>query len=201
MYRIDSRLTPPEALLTHLSGYRDSRPVRLGNDAATETQLDIYGELIDAIAIYSQRMPNMRPLRPSLWRIITSLANEAVARWAEPDQGLWEMRGPPRHFLASKLMCWVAVDRALFLAARDRLPAPTASWHQAWTEIRRAILQTGYNRDLRAFTQGFDIHVLDASTLLLLWSAKTSSRLWTPSFPPARIGGDAHLFCRRMPWR
>lgn len=141
--------------------------MRIGNGAATQTQLDIYGELIDAIAICSQRMPDMRPLRPGLWRIITTLADEAARRWVEPDQGLWEMRGRPRHFLASKLMCWVAVDRALWLAARDRLPGPTARWEQARIAIRQAILHAGYDRDLGAFTQSFDIRALDASALLL----------------------------------
>ena len=164
MYRVDGSRELPEQLLTNLDGYRGSRPVRIGNAAAGQKQLDIYGEVLDAAHLCYERM---RTPHPSLWSVITGLADRAAARWHEPDQGIWEVRSGPRHFLYSKLLCWVALDRAVKLSERERIPGDAAAWRRTRDEIRRAILTRGYNRTLHAFTQAFDNAVLDGSALVI----------------------------------
>lgn len=165
LYRIDGGLDTTEVELDHLEGYRGSRPVRIGNAAATQKQLDIYGEIIDAAFLYHKKM--RVPLSPELWNVIRCLANEAVRRWREPDQGIWEVRGGPRHFLYSKLMCWVAVDRALRLGRKRGVPAELSRWARARTLIRSAILTEGFDSQVGAFTQAFGERALDASALAI----------------------------------
>src|SRR5690606_13919627 len=110
-----------ERELSHLRGYRGSRPVRVGNAAARQDQHDVFGEVVSAIYMCSEAMPSMRPLRAGLWRVVTALADRAAAHWDHPDHGIWEVRDRPRQFLSSMLMSWVALDRALAIARRDRL--------------------------------------------------------------------------------
>ena len=113
MFGIGGEHDLTERELTHLSGWRDSAPVRVGNGAWNQRQLDVYGELLDA----AHRLPDqLDRLGPVTRRFLADLADIAAARWQEPDQGIWEIRGEPRHFLYSKLMCWVALDRAIALA-------------------------------------------------------------------------------------
>jgi alpha,alpha-trehalase len=153
-----------ERELGHLSGWRDSRPVRIGNGAWNQRQLDVYGELLDA----AHRLPEQvdRLEAPSR-SFLADLADVAAVRWQEADQGIWEIRGEPRHFLYSKLMCWVALDRAIGLAdrlgARDRVDR----WTAARGAIADAIMTRGWNEELGAFTQTFDSTELDASCLML----------------------------------
>jgi len=139
--------------------------VRVGNSAWTQRQLDVYGEVLAA----AHRLePQLHGLDEAGRRFLRTLADTAADRWAEPDQGIWEMRGAPRHHLYSKLMCWVAMDRAL--ALEDMLgadPERVARWKRVRRDIRAAILEHGWNEDVGAFTQSFDSEVLDASVLMM----------------------------------
>jgi len=165
MYRIDGGSDLPEVTLDHLEGYRGSRPVRVGNAAFGQKQLDIYGEVIDAAYLYHERM--RRPVRPELWDTLRYMADQAAARWREPDHGIWEVRGGLRHFLYSKLLCWVALDRITRMAARGGLPGDAANWERTREEIRRAILTEGYDEKIGAFTQAFGSQALDACALVI----------------------------------
>jgi len=153
-----------ERELPHLSGWRNSAPVRVGNDAWKQRQLDVYGELLDAAA----RLPDqVARLNPANRAFLADLADAAAARWQDKDHGIWEMRGAPRDFLYSKLMCWVALDRAIMLAdvlhANDRVDG----WKDAREEIAQAIHARGWNERIGAFTQSFDSDELDASNLVM----------------------------------
>jgi GH15 family glucan-1,4-alpha-glucosidase len=165
MYRIDGGARLPEYSLEHLEGYRGSRPVRVGNGAHQQRQLDIYGEVIDAAYLYHMHM--RQPIRPDMWEMLRYMADRTAESWREPDNGIWEVRGGQRHFLYSKLLCWVALDRAVQLSARDNLPGDTARWESAREEIRRVILKEGYNEKLGAFTQALNDTALDASALTI----------------------------------
>jgi alpha,alpha-trehalase len=153
-----------ERELPHLTGWRASRPVRVGNGAWTQRQLDVYGELLGA----AQRLADqLGELDPVTQQFLAAAADMAASRWNEKDQGIWEIRGQPRDFLYSKLMCWVALDRAIALApqlgAADRSP----QWAAARDEIRAAIDERGWNDRAGAFTQAFGSEDLDASGLML----------------------------------
>ena len=153
-----------ERTLTHLSGWRGSRPVRVGNGAWSQPQLDVYGELLDAAGLLRDQLTDLEaPTRDFL----VSLADTVVARWQQPDQGIWEIRGEPRHFVHSKVMCWVALDRAIDLApvlgAEDHVNA----WKDAAEQVRTAVLGRGWNETAGAFTQSFEGADLDATVLLL----------------------------------
>jgi GH15 family glucan-1,4-alpha-glucosidase len=166
MYRIDGGAYLPETTLEHLEGYRGSRPVRIGNAAYKQRQLDIYGEVIDAAYLYHEHIK--RPVRGELWHMLSYMADQTVERWREPDHGIWEVRGTgPRHFVYSKLLCWVSLDRAIRLSERDKLPGDVAKWKQTREEIRRVILTEGYDEKLGAFTQVLGESELDASALTI----------------------------------
>ncbi len=153
-----------ERELGHLSGWRSSAPVRIGNGAWNQRQLDVYGELLDA----AHRLPEqLDRLGPATRRFLADLADTAAACWQEKDQGIWEIRGEPRHFLYSKLMCWVALDRAITLA--DRLDAldRVDRWKATRDEIADAIMTRGWNDEIGAFTQSFGGGDLDASNLMM----------------------------------
>jgi GH15 family glucan-1,4-alpha-glucosidase len=164
VYTIDGSPDLPEQTLDHLNGYRRSRPVRIGNAAASQIQLDVYGEVLDAAYFCHERM---HMARPGLWAVLQLLADRAAARWREPGQGIWEVRSRPRHFLYSKLLCWVALDRAIRLAERTGLPGDVERWCRTRDEIREAIVTQGYNGELGAFTQAFGEPALDASVLAI----------------------------------
>ena len=164
MFGIGGERDLSERELPHLAGWRGSRPVRVGNAAWTQRQLDVYGELLGA----AQRLVDqLGELNPITQRFLAAAADSAASRWREKDQGIWEIRGEPRDFLYSKLMCWVALDRAIALAdhlgAEDRV----ADWAAARDEIRAAILERGWNDRVGAFTQAFGSEDLDASNLML----------------------------------
>ena len=164
MFGIGGERDLSERELPHLAGWRDSTPVRIGNGAWSQRQLDVYGELLDAAA----RLPDQLPhLMASTRGFLADLADTAASRWREQDQGIWEVRGAPRDFLYSKLMCWVALDRAIGLAgaldAEDRVGA----WSAARDEITDAILTHGWNESAGAFTQSFGSDDLDASNLMI----------------------------------
>ncbi|HEX8747003.1 MAG TPA: glycoside hydrolase family 15 protein [Pyrinomonadaceae bacterium] len=163
MYRVDGDASLSEVTLSHLEGYRGSRPVRIGNGAHGQKQLDIYGEVIDAAYLYHVHM--RRPVRRDLWEMLSYMADQTVEKWREPDNGIWEVRGGTRHFLYSKLLCWVALDRAVRLSARDNLPGDVSAWKRSREEIRQVILTEGYNERVGAFTQSLGDTALDASAL------------------------------------
>jgi GH15 family glucan-1,4-alpha-glucosidase len=153
-----------ERELPHLSGWRRSRPVRVGNGAWNQRQLDVYGELLSA----ARRLRDyLGSLDQATRRFLVEVADAAAQRWEEPDQGIWEVRGEPRHFLYSKLMCWVALDCAVELAdhlgARERV----AAWARTRGQVREAIETRGWSQSAGAFTQSFGSDALDASALML----------------------------------
>jgi GH15 family glucan-1,4-alpha-glucosidase len=164
MYGIGGEHDLSERLLHHLRGWRDSAPVRVGNGAWCQTQLDVYGELLDAIYLYRERLGD---LHPEVQRFVAGLADAAARRWREPDAGMWEMRGDPRHHLSSKLHCWVALDRAVKLVPELGEYARVRAWAAERDRVREAILTRGWSEKRRAFAQAFESDDLDASALLI----------------------------------
>jgi GH15 family glucan-1,4-alpha-glucosidase len=164
MFGIGGEHDLTERELPHLSGWRDSRPVRVGNDAWNQRQLDVYGELLNTVYRLSDQFDE---LDDAIKGFFVDVAETAAARWNERDQGIWEVRGEPQDFLYSKLMCWVALDRAALLA--DRLGAADRidPWTKTRNEIGDAILQHGWNDRAQAFTQSFGSEELDASSLMM----------------------------------
>jgi len=184
MFGIGGEQDLTERELPHLEGWRHSAPVRIGNGAWNQRQLDVYGELLSAVHRLSDYLfdnvsrrvgPLADPgrwgapddLEPATRRFFVELADAAARRWQEKDHGIWEVRGEPRDFLYSKLMCWVALDRAVALAdqldASDRVEA----WTQTQAQIREAILTEGWSERANAFTQSFGSDELDASNLMM----------------------------------
>ncbi len=164
MFGIGGERDLSERVLPHLGGWRESRPVRVGNAAWRQRQIDVYGELLGA----AQRLiDHLGTLDTVSRRFLAAAADAAATHWQEQDQGIWEVRGEPRDFLYSKLMCWVALDRAIqlagYLGAQDRL----TDWQAARDDIRTAILTRGWNERVGAFTQCFGSDDLDASSLML----------------------------------
>jgi GH15 family glucan-1,4-alpha-glucosidase len=153
-----------ERELPHLAGWRDSRPVRAGNGAWTQGQIDVYGELLAAAANLAELIT---AVDDDMRSFLVGLADSAAQRWREPDQGIWEVRGPPRHFLYSKVMCWVALDRAITLAGKVEATDEVGRWTAMRDEIRETVLREGCNPRVGAFTQYFGSDALDASNLML----------------------------------
>jgi len=164
MYGIDGRTDLTEETLDHLEGYRRSAPVRLGNGAYDQRQLDIYGELIDAVYLHDKYGV---PVSYETWQSVRQFANWVCEHWQRTDEGVWEVRGGQQQFVYSKLMCWVAVDRALRLARKRSLPAPERTWEQCRNAIYETIMERGWNAKRQAFTQQFEGTALDASNLMM----------------------------------
>lgn len=164
MYGIDGEHDLTEFTLPNLSGYRDSRPVRVGNAAYKQLQLDIYGELMDAVYIYNR----YDTISYDLWQNLRRLLSWLNVHWQEPDEGIWEVRGGPRHFLHSRLMSWVAFDRALRLARHRGLPAPMATWMQTSALVYEQIMDKGWDPKVRSFVQYYGTTAIDASSLLMV---------------------------------
>ncbi|MEI8080955.1 MAG: glycoside hydrolase family 15 protein [Actinomycetes bacterium] len=162
MYRIDGSSDLDEFELTDLNGYDGSRPVRIGNGAADQLQLDIYGEAIDAIY---QAGEHDRLLGHDAWLHLATIVDWLVDNWDRPDEGIWETRGGRQHFTYSRLMCWVAFDRAIRMARDRALPAPVGRWREARDAIYNQIMDKGFNHRIGAFVQHYDTEVLDASLL------------------------------------
>jgi GH15 family glucan-1,4-alpha-glucosidase len=162
MYGIDGRRDLTESTLSHLSGYEGARPVRIGNGAFDQKQNDVYGAVLDSLLLHTQRSQRM-PGR--LWPLIKAQAECATAAWSQPDQGIWEARGAPQHYVSSKLMCWVALDRAAKLAAIRDDPDLEKEWSALAETIRADILAKGVTKD-GVLRQHYDTDALDASTLL-----------------------------------
>ena len=164
VYGIDGRHELPEGTLDHWEGYKGSSPVRIGNDAYRQMQLDIYGELMDSLYLYNKYGT---PISYDLWNYLRRLTDWVCKHWREQDEAIWEVRGGPRDFVYSKMMCWVAVDRALRLATKRSFPADWNGWTTVRDQIYESIMQRGWNPQRGAFVQQFDGDALDASTLLM----------------------------------
>jgi GH15 family glucan-1,4-alpha-glucosidase len=164
VYGVDGRSDLTERTLDHLEGYRGSRPVRIGNAAYRQLQLDIYGELMDSVYLFNKYGT---PISYDLWTHLRHLADFVVDNWGRGDEGIWETRGGRRHFVYSKLMCWVALDRALRLAEKRSFPAARQGWLVARDAIYTEIMTSGWSAARRAFAQAFGSDRLDASNLIM----------------------------------
>jgi GH15 family glucan-1,4-alpha-glucosidase len=164
VYGVDGRRGLMEVEIDNLEGYRHSRPVRVGNAAEKQIQMDVYGEIMDLAWQWHRRG---RAPDADYWEFLVSLVNQVCTMWRQPDRGMWEIRGEPRHFVLSKAMCWAALDRGIKLSQELGREVPLKVWQQAQSEIRRAVEQAGYDSRRGVFTQAFDHPSLDASLLLL----------------------------------
>jgi len=177
MYGIDGRHELKEETLDHLEGYRRSRPVRVGNGAYNQLQLDIYGELMDSVYLYNKYGT---PIPYDLWVGLRQLVNWVCDHWNQKDEGVWEVRGGQQHFLYSKVMCWVAVDRALRLADKRSFPADRDRWLKVRDQIYEEILNKGWSKEKQAFVQHYGSDTLDAANLimpLVFFMAPTDPRM------------------------
>src|SRR5262245_6784983 len=164
MYGIDGRADLVEETLDHLEGYRGSRPVRIGNGAYRQLQLDIYGELMDAIYLYNKYA---QPVTYDGWTYLRRLVDWLCDNWHRADEGVWEVRGGRRHFVYSKFMSWVAVDRGLRLADKRSFPADRTRWLEVRDEIYEEVMARGWNPSRKAFVQAYGSNALDAAGLLM----------------------------------
>jgi pentatricopeptide repeat protein len=164
MYGIDGRADLPEETLDHLEGYRGSSPVRVGNGAHDQLQLDIYGELIDSLYLYNKYG---EPIGYDDWKSLVSVVEWLIDNWDRKDEGIWETRGGRQDFTYSRLMSWVAIERAIRMARQRGLPAELVRWLEARDRITEQIMSHGWNEERKAFVQHYGSHVLDASLLLM----------------------------------
>jgi pentatricopeptide repeat protein len=164
MYGIDGRSDLEESVLDHLEGYQGSAPVRIGNGAADQLQLDIYGELIDSVYLFNKYG---RPIYHEGWEAVGRVVDWVIENWDQTDEGIWETRGGKKDFTYSRLMCWVAVERAIRMARQRGLPADLSRWTAARDEIYHQIMERGWNEKRQAFVQYYGSDVLDASLLLM----------------------------------
>jgi trehalose 6-phosphate phosphatase len=161
LYSVTGHVMASEATIESLPGYAGSRPVRIGNAADHQVQLDVFGpiaELIDGLSEYREALTDFQ------WKLLEQMAEAVMARWHEPDHGIWEARRPPRHHVHSKVMCWVTLDRALRVAGRhDRVPDPL--WRTTAATIRDEVLEQGWNEASASYTVAYDSPDLDAAVL------------------------------------
>ena len=164
MYSIEGRHELTEETLEHLAGYRGSRPVRVGNGAYAQLQLDIYGELMDAVYLFDK---HGSPIGYELWCRLRRLLDWVARHWRMEDEGIWEVRGGARPFVYSKLMCWVALDRGIRLAEKRSFPADRARWLEERDSIYEEIMARGFDPEQNCFVQSFGSKTLDASVLMM----------------------------------
>ncbi len=164
MYGLDGRRNLTEEILSHFEGYRGSSPVRIGNAAYAQLQLDIYGELLDAIYLFNR---HGAPIAYDLWRDISGIVDWVAAHWREPDEGIWEVRGGRKEFLYSRLMCWVALDRAVRIAWNRSFPGTVDRWLSARDAVFTDIYENFWDAERGAFVQHKGATWLDASSLLM----------------------------------
>jgi GH15 family glucan-1,4-alpha-glucosidase len=164
MYGVEGERDLTEHVLEHLSGYRGSTPVRVGNAAWEQDQLDVFGEVLDAAHLLRDQLGEFEAPTQQL---LVALANRAASTWEQPDAGMWEARDQQRHYTSSKVMCWVALDRAVDLAPRLGDQADPAAWAKAREDVRAAILDQAWSEQAGAYTGAFGSDDLDASVLVL----------------------------------
>jgi GH15 family glucan-1,4-alpha-glucosidase len=176
MYGIDGETHLSEYTLNHLEGYRQSSPVRIGNGAYQQTQLDIYGTVMDAVYIYNR----YDAISYDLWQNLEKILGWLSTHWQEPDEGMWEVRGGAKHFVDSRVMSWVAFDRALRLARKRGLPSSTDIWMKASTDIYKQVMTQGWSEQEQSFVQYYGSDAVDASALLMVllrFSGSTEPRM------------------------
>ncbi|GAB3540594.1 glycoside hydrolase family 15 protein [Noviherbaspirillum agri] len=164
MYGVDGKRRLPEIELDWLEGYRQSRPVRIGNHAAKQTQLDIYGELLEMAWEWHA---SGHPTDPDYWTFLADVVETVCRRWHEPDHGIWEIRGEPRHYVHSKAMCWAALNRGIQLAQANGFEAPLERWSAVRDQIRAAIEREGFDAGRGVFVKAFGSSEQDAALLIL----------------------------------
>ena len=164
MYGLGGERRLTEVELPELDGYRGSRPVRIGNGAYSQFQLDIYGEIMDSAHLYRKYVGEMDT---AYWQYLLRVVSFVIDHWREPDEGIWEMRNGRQHFVFSKVMCWVALDRAIKAATALHLPGDVGRWREVRSEIRQEVLSKGYDADRGAFVQSYGSKALDAASLML----------------------------------
>lgn len=164
LYDLDGNVPTTERELDHLSGYRDSRPVRVGNAAVEQLQLDIYGELIDSVYLFNKYGPG---ISHAAWEDLTRIVEWLMVHWDDADAGMWEIRDEPRHHTTSLLMVWVALERMMRIARQRGLPGDLTRWAEARDRAYHRIMDDCWDPDLGAFTQSVDTQVLDAGVLLM----------------------------------
>ena len=164
LYGLDGRRTLTETTLDHLQGYRGSRPVRIGNAAYDQVQLDIYGEALDALYVAAGIGVSVSD---AVWQRVVELTNWVCDNWRRADQGIWELRAGVQEFLFSRVMCWVAVDRALRIARRHRLAAPHHEWRAAQSAIRNDVFAHFWNERIGAFVGTKGGATVDAACLVM----------------------------------
>jgi len=164
MYTIHGRPEMPESVLEHFEGYGGSRPVRIGNAAHRQLQIDMYGELMDSVYLYNKYGS---PISYDLWKSLVKTLDWVCKNWQRPDTGIWEIRGEPRHFVYSKLMSWVALDRGVRLAHKRSFPADRHHWLEVRDAIYREIHEKGFSKSTNAFVGTYGGESLDAANLIM----------------------------------
>jgi GH15 family glucan-1,4-alpha-glucosidase len=200
VYAVDGSRELKETIL-ELEGYRGSRPVRVGNAAFEQLQLDIYGALIDAVYLYNKYA---RPITGALWRDVCRLVNWVCDNWQRDDQGIWELRGDPRPLVHSKVMCWVAIDRGLRLARKRSLPADEDKWLRNRNQIYEQVVNKGWNARRKSFVQSYGSDELDASILmmpLVFFMAPNDPMMVSTVDAIMRPVSQGGLFCDGMVYR
>ncbi len=167
MYGIRGERQLTEIILEYLSGYKGSRPVRIGNDAYHQKQNDSFGYLMDLIYQYYLLMPGTLDEIEDMWEMVKSILSTVMENWKKPDKGIWEIRGEGRHFVSSKVMCWVALDRGAKIAALLGKSACSERWHKEAELIRKDVLLDGWKEEIGSFSQAYDNLALDSSLLLM----------------------------------
>jgi GH15 family glucan-1,4-alpha-glucosidase len=194
MFTIDGGHDLTEITLDHLEGYRQSGPVRIGNDAYKQQQLDVYGELMDSIYIFDRH----KGISYDLWWQLRRLLNWLSTHWQSTDEGIWEVRGGQQHFLHSRVMSWVAFDRALRIARHRGLPAPRVEWENISSQIYEEVMEQGWNKKVGSFVQHYGSEAADASSLLMVLTRFAGSNdprtLSTIDRIQKELTSDSHVF-------
>ncbi len=167
MYGIRGERQLTEFILDHLSGYKNSKPVRIGNDAYHQKQNDSFGYLMDLVYQYYQLMPGTLAEIEDMWEMVKNILATVIADWKKPDKGIWEIRGEGQHFVSSKVMCWVALDRGSKIAMKLNRYTYSERWRQEADRIREDVMTHGWNEEIQSFTQTYDNVAMDSSLLLM----------------------------------
>ena len=167
MYGIRGERILTEIELDHLSGYQNSRPVRVGNDAYNQKQNDSYGYLMDVIYQYYRYFPGTLDEIEDIFEVVKNIVKTVIDNWQEPDNGIWEIRGEKKHFVFSKMMCWVAMDRAVSIAKLLNKDVFTTKWQEVADAIKLDVMTKGWKEDIQSFSQTYENNDLDSSLLLL----------------------------------
>jgi GH15 family glucan-1,4-alpha-glucosidase len=167
MYGIRGERELPETDLSHLAGYENSKPVRIGNGAYTQKQNDVFGYLLNVICQYYEYFPGTLDEIEDMWEIVRNISRTVSTHWENPDKGIWEIRNTDSHFVFSKVMSWVAMDRASKIASMLNKKYYAETWRGVANDIKQEVLKNGWNKELQTFTQTYNSSHVDASLLLM----------------------------------